>query len=263
MKNSFLTTNNQDSSAQPLISHLIELKRRVIWSVVVFFIAACVCYGFSSEIYAFLTEPLAQGVAGESRRLIYTSLTEAFSTYLKVAMFGGIILTVPFIMVQIWLFMAPGLYPHERKAILPFFLAAPVLFVMGACVSFFAFIPAAWKFFLSFETPQPANGLPIVLEARVAEYLNLTTTFILAFGFAFQLPIVLGLLGRLGIVQAKALARFRKWALVIILTIAALLTPPDVISQSALAIPLYCLYEISVWLVRWMQRSKTKDTVDV
>jgi sec-independent protein translocase protein TatC len=262
MTNRFLTTVN-DSSAQPLISHLIELKRRVIWSVAVFFIAACICYGFSSQIYAFLTEPLAQGAAAGSRRLIYTSLTEAFSTYLKVAMFGGIFLTVPFIMVQIWLFMTPGLYPHERKAILPFFISAPILFLMGACISFFVFIPAAWKFFLSFETPQPTNGLPIILEARVAEYLNLTTTFILAFGFAFQLPIVLGLMGRLGVIQAKALARFRKWAVVIILSIAAILTPPDVISQSALAIPLYCLYEISVWLVRWMQRSKTKDPKDV
>lgn len=256
-----LTRNEQ--SAQPLMDHLIELKRRVIWCVVVFFIAACVCYAFSADIYAFLTHPLEQGSNGSSRRLIYTGLTEAFSTYLKVAMFGGIILTVPFIMAQIWLFMSPGLYPSERKAVLPFFISAPLLFTLGACISFFAFIPAAWKFFLSFETPQPATGLPIVLEARVADYLSLTTTFILAFGFAFQLPIVLGLLGRLGIVQAKALARFRKWAVVIILSIAAILTPPDVISQAALAIPLYCLYEISVWLVTWMQRNKTKDEENV
>lgn len=261
-KNLSLLSRNEHS-AQPLIDHLIELKRRVIWSVVVFFIAACVCYAFSTEIYAFLTQPLQQGAAGGSRRLIYTGLTEAFSTYIKVAMFGGIVLTVPFIMVQIWLFMSPGLFPNERKAVLPFFIAAPFLFVMGACVSFFAFIPAAWKFFLSFETPAPANGLPIILEARVADYLSLTTTFILAFGLAFQLPIVLGLLGRLDIIQAKALARFRKWALVIILSIAAILTPPDVISQASLAIPLYCLYEISVWLVTWMQRNKFKDVKDV
>lgn len=257
------TLTRDEPSAQPLIDHLIELKRRVIWCVVVFFIAACVCYAFSADIYAFLTHPLQQGAAGGTRRLIYTGLTEAFSTYLKVAMFGGIVLTVPFIMVQIWLFISPGLFPQERRAVLPFFVAAPILFAMGACVSFFAFIPAAWKFFLSFETPQPTTGLPIVLEARVADYLSLTTTFILAFGLAFQLPIVLGLLGRLGIIRAGALARFRKWALVIILCIAAILTPPDVISQASLAIPLYCLYEISVWLVTWMQRGmqrgKTKD----
>ena len=256
-----LTPNEQ--SAQPLIDHLIELKRRVIWCVVVFFIAACVCYAFSTQIYAFLTYPLEQGSAGSARRLIFTGLTEAFSTYLKVAMFGGIVLTVPFIMLQIWLFMAPGLYPSERKAVLPFFVAAPILFSLGACISFFLFIPAAWKFFLSFETPAPTTGLPIVLEARVADYLSLTTTFILAFGFAFQLPIVLGLMGRLGMVKAKALAGFRKWAVVIILSIAALLTPPDVISQAALAIPLYCLYEISVWLVAWMQRTKTEDVTHV
>jgi sec-independent protein translocase protein TatC len=259
-QNRFLTTvidGRNEQSAQPLIAHLVELKRRVIWSLVVFFIAAAVCYGFSTQIYAFLTHPLEQGPNATTHRLIYTGLTEAFTTYIKVSMFGGIFLTVPFIMVQIWLFMSPGLYSNERRAILPFFIFAPFLFVAGACFSFFVFIPLAWKFFLSFESPATAGGLPIILEARVAEYLSLTTTFILSFGLAFQLPIVLGLMGKLNLIQAKALARFRKWALVLILCVAALLAPPDVLSQVALAIPLYCLYEISVWLVTWMQRGKT------
>jgi sec-independent protein translocase protein TatC len=266
-QNRFLTKQNNTAdggqSAQPLIAHLVELKKRVIWSLIVFFIMAGICYGFSTQIYAFLTHPLEQGPNAASHRLIYTGLTEAFSTYIKVAMFGGIFLTVPFIMVQIWLFIAPGLYERERRAILPFFIVSPVLFVMGACFSFFVFIPLAWKFFLSFETPQVAGGLPIILEARVAEYLSITTNFILAFGAAFELPIVLGLLGKLDLIQAKSLAQFRKWALVIILCVAALLAPPDVLSQVALAIPLYCLYEISVWLVTWMQRGKAKETQDV
>jgi len=251
---------NEDLKAQPLIAHLVELRRRLIWSIGVFFIASCICYYFAPDIYGFLTRPLMQGSAPGARRLIYTDLTEAFTTYVKVAMFGGGFITVPFIMLQVWLFMKPGLYPGERKSILPFFIAAPVLFVMGATLSFFVFIPSAWKFFLSFEVPESSGNLPIVLEARVADYLSLTTTFILAFGLAFQLPIVLGLLGRMNIIQAEALAKFRKWALVIILSIAAILTPPDVISQSALAIPLYCLYEISILLVRLMQRSRSKST---
>lgn len=240
--------------AQPLLAHLVELRSRLIWCFAVFFVATAVCYGYAGEIYEFLTSPLAKEGANGSRRLIYTGMTEAFTAYLKLAMFGGAFLTVPFIMLQIWLFVSPGLYAKERRAILPFFIAAPFMFLMGACLSFFSFIPLAWKFFLSFEVPQSANGLPIVLEARVAEYLSLTTTFILAFGAVFQLPIVLGLLGRLDIISAKALAKFRKWAIVLILCVAALLTPPDVLSQAALAIPLYCLYEISVLLVTWMQR---------
>ena len=247
--------------AQPLMAHLIELRRRLIYSIAMFIVATGACYFFAEHIYAYLTQPLAEqkgNMGAATHRLIYTGLTEAFTTYLKVALFSGAVLTVPFIMLQVWLFMAPGLYGHERRSILPYFIMAPLLFLFGAALSFYGVIPMAWRFFLSFETPQPDIGMPIVLEARVAEYLSLTTTLIFAFGMAFQLPIVLGLLGRLGIIRSAMLARFRKWALVLVLIVAAILTPPDVLSQIALAIPLYCLYEISIILVRVQERKKTE-----
>jgi sec-independent protein translocase protein TatC len=255
------THDTSSQSAQPLIEHLIELRNRLLWASLVFACATAVCYFFAGDIYGFLTDPLASLQQNTPRRLIYTGLTEAFTTYLKVALFAGGFITVPFILFQIWRFIAPGLFPDEKKAVWPFFLAAPILFLFGAGLAFYGVIPLAWEFFLSFETPQPSNGLPIILEARVGEYLSLTMALIFAFGFAFQLPIILGLLGRLGVIQADQLARFRKWALVIILVIAAILTPPDILSQSALAIPLYCLYEISIWLVKW-QPQPVKENQD-
>jgi sec-independent protein translocase protein TatC len=251
-----MTSPALETTQQPLIAHLVELRNRLLWVFGTFGIATCACYFFAADIYAFLTDPLAHLPHAEHRRLIYTGLTEAFTTYLKVALFAGGLLTVPVMLLHVWLFVAPGLYARERNAVLPFFIAAPILFVMGACLAFYGVIPIAWAFFLSFETPQPSNGLPIVLEARVGEYLSLTMTLIFAFGLAFQLPILLGVLGRLGVVNASHLVRFRKWALVLILIVAAILTPPDVLSQSALAIPLYCLYEMSIWLVKWQGGEK-------
>jgi sec-independent protein translocase protein TatC len=236
---------------QPLMHHLLELRKRLIWTALVFAVTTTIAYYFSEPLYGFLTKPLAS--AG-SQRLIYTGLTEAFMTYLKIALFAGGALTVPFILLQVWLFIAPGLYGTERRAIAPFFFFAPVLFGAGAALAYGVVIPLAWQFFLSFQHTDPVNGLPIMLEARVGEYLSLTTTLMMAFGFAFQLPIILGVLGRLGIVKATQLARFRKWAVVFILIVAAILTPPDILSQSSLAIPLYALYEISILLVRYQQR---------
>lgn len=250
--------------AQPLIAHLTELRKRLIHTVIVFTLVMIVAYYFAADIYAFLTEPLA-GQSGNmpDRRLIYTGLTEAFTTYLKLALFASGMATVPFIMLQIWLFMAPGLYPSEKRRVLPFFVAAPILFALGAGLCFFVVIPIAWEFFLSFEIQQPAKGLPIILEARVGEYLSLTMTLIFAFGFAFQLPVILGLLAQFGILRAEHLMRFRRWAVVLILIVAAILTPPDILSQTALAIPLYCLYEISIALVRAMQRKQPSKSTEV
>ena len=241
---------------QPLMEHLLELRNRLLWVALVFAVASALCYLYAGEIYGFLTNPLAQIQSTTPRRLIYTGLTEAFTTYMTVALFAGGLLTVPCMLWHIWRFIAPGLKESERRSVLPFFVAAPILFVAGSCLAFYIVIPIAWQFFLSFETPQAANGLPIILEARVAEYLSLTMTLVFAFGLAFQLPIVLGLLGRLGVVTAPQLAKFRKWAIVLVLIVAAILTPPDILSQSALAIPLYCLYEISIWLVNFMSRER-------
>jgi sec-independent protein translocase protein TatC len=245
---------------QPLLEHLIELRNRLVKCVIVFTMATGICYFFASDIYGLLTEPLAKIQAETPRRLIYTGLTEAFVTYLKVALFAGGFLTVPFLLTQIWLFLVPGLYAGERRTVLPFFIAAPILFLLGAALAFWGVIPIAWKFFLSFETPQPSNGLPIILEARVGEYLSLTMAMIFAFGLAFQMPIALGLMGKLGIIKAEALVKYRKWAVVLILAASAVLTPStDIISQAALAIPLYCLYEISIGLVKWLQRKSLEE----
>src|SRR5690606_10524944 len=251
-----------NADAQPLMTHLIELRNRLLWVCGVFAVATLACYFYAAGIYGFLTDPLARINTVMPRRMIYTGLTEAFTTYLKVALFAGFFATVPFILWQIWRFVAPGLYGHERRAILPFFVMAPVLFVAGAALAYFFVMPMAWRFFLSFETPQPSNGLPIVLEARVGEYLTLCMTLIMAFGLAFQLPVILGVLGRLGLVTAQALAKWRKWALLVIVVVAAVLTPPDVVSQIALAIPLYCLYEMPLVLVEVIPPEKAEETHD-
>lgn len=259
-----MTSETPDLVAEPLIVHLTELRKRLVWTVGVFSVVAIIAYFFAAEIYGALTSPLAsQGGNMPDRRLIYTGLTEAFTTYLKLSLFTAGLVTVPFIMLQIWLFMAPGLYPTEKRRVLPFFLAAPLLFAAGASLCFFVVIPIAWEFFLGFEVQQPAHGLPIILEARVGEYLSLTMTLIFAFGFSFQLPIILGLLAQFGILRAEHLAKFRRWAVVLILIVAAILTPPDILSQTALAIPLYCLYEISIALVRAMQRKQPSNSTEV
>ena len=242
----------------PLIAHLVELRRRLIYSLVAFVIASLICYHFSRDIYAFLVKPLATVLHGEDRKLIYTGLTEAFFTYMKLALFAGGVLSFPVIAAQVWMFVAPGLYKNEKKAFLPYLVATPVLFLAGASFVYYFVIPVAWKFFVGFESFAPQNnGLPIQLEARVGEYLSLIMTLIFAFGFCFQMPVLLTLLARVGLVSAQSLAEKRRYAIVGIFTIAAILTPPDVLSQIMLAVPLLGLYEISVFLVKLSEKKRT------
>jgi sec-independent protein translocase protein TatC len=243
-----------DDKPMPLLDHLIELRTRLLWSMAAFLIAFFVCYYFAGRIYLFLAQPLADIFRenGEVRTMIYTGLTEAFFTYVKVAVFGATFIAFPVMATQLWLFVAPGLYRSEKRAIAPFLVATPVLFLMGAALAYYFVFPFAWKFFISFEMPNAANGLPIELQPKVGEYLDLVMKLILAFGVAFQLPVALSLLAKVGIVTSASLKKYRRYAYVGMFIIAAILAPPDIITQSGLAFALIVLYEVSVfaaWLV--------------
>ncbi len=239
----------------PLLDHLIELRRRLLWSMGAFLVCFFLCYHFSGNIYFFLAQPLARIMTqrGEAPHLIYTALYEAFFTYLRVAFFGAAFLAFPVIASQIWLFVAPGLYRSEKRAILPFIVATPVLFVAGAALAYYFVFPVAWHFFLSFETTGGQDGLQIQLEAKVSEYLDLVMKLIFAFGICFQLPVAISLMAKVGIVSSKSLRRFRRYAYVGMFVLAAVLAPPDIITQCGLALPLIALYEISILAARFIE----------
>jgi sec-independent protein translocase protein TatC len=247
-----------DGFRMPLIDHLIELRRRLLYCLVALIALFFVCYAFAPSIYGFLVQPLADILAekGDERRMIYTALHEAFFAYVKVAMFAAVFLGFPVIAVQLWKFVAPGLYREERRAFLPFLIATPTLFFIGGALAYYVIFPLAWRFFLGFEAPSPGSGLPIQLEAKVDQYLSLVMQLIFAFGLCFEMPVVLTLLGRAGMISSAGMKDKRRYAIVIAFVAAAVLTPPDVISQIGLAIPIVLLYEASIFAVRLVERGR-------
>ena len=250
--------NEKKIKEATFVDHLSELRSRLIKSLVYIFIFFIISYTFAEQIYSFLVQPYADAVKNSdlNRRLIFTALHETFITYLKVSFFAAIFIGSPFILTQVWKFIAPGLYKNEKKALLPYLIATPVLFLLGGMLVYYLVMPLAIKFFLSFETSPQIGSLPIQLEAKVNEYLSLIMRLIFAFGISFQLPVVLSLLARVGFVDSVYLKKRRRYVIVIIFAVAALLTPPDPITQIGLGIPLLILYELSILSVKLIEKKK-------
>ena len=250
--------NDENEKKSSFVEHLTELRSRLVRSIIYLFLFFIVCYFFAENIYSFLVEPYATAVKDDDldRRMIFTALHETFITYLKVAFFAAMFISSPIILTQIWKFVAPGLYKNEKRALLPYLIATPTLFLLGGMLVYYLIMPLAIKFFLTFETSAQFNNLPIQLEAKVNEYLSLIMRLIFAFGISFQLPVLLSLLARVGFIDSKYLRERRKYVIVIIFAVAALLTPPDPITQIGLGIPLLILYELSILSVSLIEKKK-------
>ncbi|MFT6580662.1 MAG: sec-independent protein translocase protein TatC [Alphaproteobacteria bacterium] len=247
------------NSKMPMLDHLVELRRRLTWSVVAFFVLFFVSFYFAGAVFDFLVQPLRDLWVGEpSRRLIFTALHEKFFTEIKIAFFVAAFLSFPIVSNQIWAFVAPGLYRNEKKAFLPFLIATPVLFFIGGAFVYYVVLPVAWEFFAGYEQAAEDGKLAIQLEPKVDQYLSLVMQLIFAFGLSFELPVVLTLLAKVGIVDAQGLRKQRRYAIVVAFVAAAVLTPPDPISQLGLAIPIIILYEISIICAVIVGRSKQK-----
>ena len=246
-----------NENKQPLLAHLVELRSRLIKTMIMITLLFVIFYLFADNIYNFLVQPYANAVEGEEgRRLIFTALHETFFTYIRVALFAALFISLPFLLIQLWIFVAPGLYKNEKNVVAPYLLATPILFILGSALVYYLIMPLAIKFFLSFESIGGNGALPIQLEAKVNEYLSLIMRLILAFGLCFQLPVALTLMARVGLVSSEGLKKNRKYVIVGIFAIAAILTPPDPISQIGLGIPILLLYELSIIAVSFIEKRK-------
>jgi len=250
-----------EDKPQPLLEHLIELRTRLIWAIGAFFVAFLVCFAFAKQLFNFLVVPYKWAVvwAGldvAKAELIYTAPQEFFFTQIKVAMFGALVIAFPIIASQIYKFVAPGLYKNERAAFLPFLVASPLLFLLGASLVYFFFTPMVMWFFLAMQQAPEEGGVAISLLPRVSEYLGLIMTLIFSFGLVFQLPVVTSLLVRVGILESQWLADKRKYFIVVAFIIAAVVTPPDPLSQIGLALPTILLYEVAIYAARLIEKKR-------
>ena len=253
-----MIAENEDDTSMNFLDHLKELRQKLIYSIIFFIFSFIISFYFSQSIFEFLAKPLTS-ILQDGNGLIYTALQEAFLTNVKVAFFTAAFISFPFLSFQIWSFISPGLLKKEKKISLPSLIAIPFLFLLGAAVVYYLISPIAWKFFLSFQTSQ-ADSINITLQAKMNEYLSLMMTFIFAFGLAFQLPVVLLLLVRVGVLTIQQLVSFRKYAIVLAFIFAAIITPPDPFSQISLALPVIILYEVSILISRFLsKKDKKKD----
>ncbi|HEX8380167.1 MAG TPA: twin-arginine translocase subunit TatC [Allosphingosinicella sp.] len=247
-----------DETRAPLMEHLVELRRRLIWSFIALGIAFAVSFYFAGPIFGFLVQPLIEGFGGPGEgRLVYTKLYEAFFTEVRVALFAAFFLAFPVIAIQLWAFVAPGLYAKEKRAFLPFLIATPVLFIGGGALAYYVVMPLAIRFFLGYQGQIP--GIQQEALPAMGEYLSFVMHFILAFGISFLLPILLILLERAGLVTRDQLKRGRRYAILVAFVIAAIATPPDIVSQFMLAIPLILLYELSLIVIWFTERKRAKE----
>ena len=254
---------NNEQNQSTISEHLLELRSRIIKSLIFFILVFIISYINADKIYDFLLQPYVKALGSDgvaNKRLIFTALQETFVTYLKLSFFSALFFSFPIFLIQIWKFIAPGLYSNEKKAILPFMIATPVLFLLGAFLAYQFIMPLAIKFFLSFESLTSQTSMPIQLEAKVSEYLSLIMIFMIAFGLSFELPVLLILLATVGFIDSKYLSERRRYIIVIIFIVAAIITPPDPVSQIGLAIPLMLLYEISILIIKYLEKNKNDNT---